>query len=75
MATVSAKIPDPTAKALRRKARAEGKTPSEVVRQLVQEYVAPPSQEWARAMLMLPRIKKTWKTGDELEQQIADAGL
>lgn len=58
MATVSAKIPDAVARELRRKARAHGKTPSEVVRLLVQEYVAPPSDEWVEALRELSRATR-----------------
>ncbi|MCA1814258.1 MAG: ribbon-helix-helix protein, CopG family [Halobacteriales archaeon] len=58
MATVSAKVPDAVARELRRKAKATGKTPSEVVRLLVEEYVAPPSEEWVKELLALSRATR-----------------
>lgn len=53
MATIAAKVSEDTAKALRRLAKKEGKTQSELVRGIVEEYLAPPSKEWAKAMLEL----------------------
>lgn len=51
MATIAAKVPDAVQRAFAARARKEGKTQSELLRELVQEYLAPPSAEWARAML------------------------
>jgi len=74
MATVATKLPETTARALRKRARAEGKTQSEVLREALDEYLAPTSQEWAAALLRLPRLKGPHRTAEELEDAIADAG-
>lgn len=56
MATVAAKMPDPVAAALRRKAAKAGKTSSEVIRELVEEWIAPPSDEWMKVLRKMPRL-------------------
>jgi predicted DNA-binding protein len=71
MATVAAKLPDELAARLRRRAKAEGKTPSQLVREAVEEHLAPPSQEWAQALLRLPKVKpKRRMSADELQHAI-----
>jgi plasmid stability protein len=75
MGTVAAKLPDDLETRLRRRAKAEGKTTSQVVREAVEEHLAPPSQEWAQALLRLPKVRprrstKPPKGVDELTYRI-----
>lgn len=56
MGTVAAKLPEDLDRTLRARAREEGKTPSEVLRNAVREYLAPPSVEWAKELQKLPRL-------------------
>lgn len=72
MGTVATKLPPGLERRLRERARRDNQTPSEVLRLAVEEYLAPPSQVWAKALLSLnpsgrplPRRKRP-KDVDEL---------
>lgn len=67
MATIAAKLPDATARAFKAKAKRLGKTPSEVVRDLVEEWVAPPSDDWIDAVRRLPRLGKPRKRPKDVD--------
>lgn len=75
MVAVTTKMPRPTAERLRRRARKEGKTPSQLLREAVEEYLAPPSTEWAKALQRLPRLTPKRRLSDEELQYEIDTTL
>ena len=74
-ATLTTKVPEATAKLVRKRAKQLGITSSQFICQAVEEKLAPPSSVWAKELLKLPKVKGKSRTAEELEDAIVDAGV